>query len=97
MRVITLLLLATNVFASTVVTYDARIILGGSNPVALNDFLDRFNLNVVSSPEGSEIPISGSFSFEHPQPNQLIGTGAQQPACIPKPRARHPERGREPG
>jgi hypothetical protein len=60
------------------VKYSARMILAGSNPMATQDLLTQFGLQVVSGPNGPEIPFSGTFSFPHPQANQIVGTGAQR-------------------
>jgi hypothetical protein len=60
------------------VKYSARMILGGSNPTATQDLLTQFGLQIVSGPNGPEIPFSGTFSFPYPQANQIVGTGAQR-------------------
>jgi hypothetical protein len=61
------------------INYSARIIgLTQLNPgplAALNDFLANFGLSTINGATGVEIPISGSYTYEYPQPDQA-GNGA---------------------
>ncbi len=56
------------------INYSARVIDVSGNSALVNDFLNVLGLHTVAGPTGTEIPFSGSYTFDYPQSDQAPST-----------------------
>jgi hypothetical protein len=71
---LTALTSATLSAAPVSISYSARIENVSGNQGLVNDFLNVFHLHTIDGPTGTEIPFSGTYTFDFPQPDQAPAT-----------------------